>query len=1229
MWGVKMKKSEFKNFIARYLSLKDEEVEVYRVVLRNEPITAGEIALYVKKPYEEVNNVLRALREKELIVQLPGIVERYIVTPPYQAFTEYLSEVEGVIKKEVASSKKKFEKYLIKTKMNIEKVSKTMTGSLDDSIKALERELSTIKDTIEDLAGKSLGSFEKNLKDMGVREANLLEEMHVKEETLLDGIEEKVRNIVNESSKNLTLSLNELKEQLTTTLLGEKKTYEEEISRWKTESSHIIKNSIGELKSNLSGASNELKNLVAEIEDGLSKTIDGISNIVDTSCKNDLSLIENSISTIQNKVLETLDEGISIQKEEVPHLGSQLTKTTSELSLFFNNYISEIRNTIESDLNTWLREEENYLNSLLEKTKELLSTSKVTTVESLDKVDEEVTSRLSLLKSSFLEFLKNVNVNVSSYLQKDLERIKKKFSTIEKEANQMLLDNLKDYEEVAASLEKSAVDILNISTTTLAETQKIVEENIQSKLSSALENYKASIENLLGSATATIKSVKETVESEVTSLKEEFQKEIKNRIEKFSEEITVLKQELENTVSSGLLKLRKEADTAKKTVKETISTALSDIKAIVEALERKLISTEKYFNKAIEMEATRISESINNIRNASEEKIAEYEQLLRNVASQVEQSALTTIYNCFEEFSKGLEATENSMVTSFETNLSALNQIFTDVEKDVNGTLTSWVDSTTQEAKKLEDIIRKTFSQIVEEYKVKNESMRSVFQKKIERLLENREIETKDVAEKLNSYTLDMENKLAEIIMTNDLHSIISEGRQAVEENMSSYAMKMKEETSNQLEKVRGVTSKIIEDTKRKLDVVLQKTESYTVNSSKETLEVIDNILNRLVKIADDAKERISNITLEYLTNFKEAWKTSRKDILTRLEVDSKNFDKKLVKTKNKITKILSISSELLKTSAENLKTSMYSVFDNHLQLFETCIENLEDLLKDSIGEEKQYQAELYANIENEIKNAITTIKQTRNILFEAIEKSRTTLTSNISALAGEFVNNILQDTLQVLSSRIEEYTSFAVDLRGKIEKHLAELPKEIKALIDKLNLEKYAKTVLKKTEETREVLAHIWEEIKKIKPLEIERIWYIVGKEAIFTYIKDVITRTEKSVTIALPTLKEISPFEEYIKSLKPPKKVYLIADVKMPEDSEKVRELLKLKYIRIRSRPQRDCYGIIRDGKEILIAPASEKREIVALVSDKPEYVELFQELAGNMWIKQSKSIGEKEVL
>ena len=1223
-----MKANEFKNFIAKYFSLKEEEVEVYRVILKNGPVTAGEIALYVGKRYEEVNNVLRALKERGLIVQLPGIVKKYIITPPYQAFTEYLSEIEKVIKEEIVSTKKKFEKYITKTERKIEKVSKSLTESLDNSTEVLKKKISTIENIIEDLASKSLEDFEKNLKNIDTKEESLLRKTRAEEETLFEEAVQKVGNIIDESSKDLTLTLNKLEEQIITTLSEDKKIYEDETSKWKTESLTIIKNAIDNLKSNFSNASNKLANLVTEMSNDFAEAISEISNVVDTSYKNGLSLVENSFSTVQNKVVETLDEGFDIQKEEISRLSDRLSKTASQLSLFFNNAASEIRTSIESDLNTWLGEQENYLKTLMEKTKEMLSTSKVTAVESLDRVDEEITSRLASLKNNFLTFLKDVNANVNSYLQKDLERIKEKFAAIEKETNQILLDNLRDYEEVTSSLETSAINIVNTSTKALTKTQKIVEETIQSKLSSALESYKTLIEDLLGNATATIESVKEAIGSKVNVLKDEFQKELKTSIEEFTNKINTLKQELESAVSSGLLKIREETETAKKTVKETISIALSDIRAIVEALERKLVSTEKYFSEAIETEANRISESINTIREISEEKITEYEQLLKNIASQVEQSALATIYNCFEEFSKGLEVTETNITTNLDTNLGELNQIFADIGKDVNTTLLSWVDSTTQEAKKIEDIVRKTFSQIVEEYRMKNENMRSTFQKKIQRLLEKRKTETQDVIERINSYTLNMEHKLTENMIASGFQTVINQGKRTIEENISSYSTEMEEEFYNQLEKAKELTSKIIEDTRRKLDTVLQKTENYTVNSSKDSSEIVNNILNRLTKITEDAKETISNITLEHLTGFKETWIADKKDILTRLQADNNRFNKKLEETKGNITELLDMSSELLKTSTESLKTSIYTIFDNHLQQFGKRIENLEELLKSSIDEKKRYQAELYTDVQNKIKEFIATIKQSRNKIFEVIENTRTNLTSNLSALTREFVNNISQKILQSLSLYLEEYISGTADLSGRLEKHLAELPKEIKALIDKLDIEKYAKKIIRKTEETREVLMHIWEEIKKIKPLEIERIWYIMGKEAVLTYIKDVISRVEKSVTIVLPTLEEISLFEECIKSLKPTKRVYVIADVRIPDDNEKVRELLKLKYVRVRSRPQRDCYGVIRDGKEILIAPRPEEGEIIAVVSDKPEYVQLFQNLIGNIWIKQSKSIKEKDL-
>lgn len=1209
------------------MSLSEEEEAVYKIVLRNGPITVGEVALYVKKPYEEVHSILRALRERELIVQLPGIVERYIVMPPYKAFTEYLGDVKSTVEEELAVSKKNLEKYLAKTEKTIKKISKGISKSLDESIETLKSGLASTRTIIEKLGNKSLKDLEKSLKDLSISSAELFENLRSEEENILTAMRENFRNLINETSKSSFSILHEWKNKIYTIFSEEVEVFEKNINKLKARSLSTLNGTVRDIEANLSNISSEFLNTLTEVADEVSKTSRQISEVLSTSYKNALTLFETSSSEIRNKATEILSESLYLQREKILNLSSFLNKSASDLSLFFNNSVSEIRNNVEYNLNTWLEEEEKYLGSLLEKNRNLVSSSKTIAIESLDKASTQLIDKLSSLKNAISELLKDINVNVNNYLQKDLKRVKEEFSSTREEINQLLLENFSDYEKILTTLEKNTVNILNTSVTALMETQSIVEEGIQSKLASTLENYQLTVRDLLESITKSVRTIKEVVESEISSLKGRFQSELNAHVEKFADEMNMLKKEVEKIVSSSLSKLKEHTDTAKKTVRETISTALNDIKMIVETLEKKLASTEKHFSEAIEAEASRVMESINSIRTISEEKIAGYEQLLRSVASQVEQSALTAIHSCFQEFSKGLETAGNNITTNLEMNLNILNQVINAVRDDVSGALAGWKTSTTQEAKKLEENVKRTISQVVEEYKIKSERVRGDLQKKLQQLLENRESEVKDLGEKLQSYALDVETKLTKMLSADAIQPYIDEGKRVIEEAVSSHLQKI-EDVFDHIEKIKEITSEIIEDTRRKLDGTLQKTENYTVNLAKETQETISNLLDTLTKTVDETGEKLSSTMLEHLTGFKETWIDDQKNVLTQLQASNEKLINRLAETKKKITEMLSTSSKTLITSIDALKESTSTVFYNQLQRFKAYISDFKNLLRQSIEEKEKEQAEASANIEKALEQAITTFEQNQYSLFEKLEKDRATLASSVSTLATNFVNNVIDCTFQSLSSYVNKHVSKTTNIRKKIEEDLSEIPKEFKVIVDKLNIEGIIRRIIGKTAETKEMLTSIWEEIRKIKPLEIERIWYIAGKDAIFTYIKDVITRTEKSLTLVLPSFNDISLFEDQIRELKPPKRIYIITDVRIPEDAAKIRELLKLKNIRLRSRLQRDCYGVIRDGKEVLIAPIPEKEKIIALVTDIPEYVKLLKETIGNIWIKQSKSIREKNL-
>ncbi|MGQ4915620.1 MAG: hypothetical protein ACP6IU_12900, partial [Candidatus Asgardarchaeia archaeon] len=148
------------------------------------------------------------------------------------------------------------------------------------------------------------------------------------------------------------------------------------------------------------------------------------------------------------------------------------------------------------------------------------------------------------------------------------------------------------------------------------------------------------------------------------------------------------------------------------------------------------------------------------------------------------------------------------------------------------------------------------------------------------------------------------------------------------------------------------------------------------------------------------------------------------------------------------------------------------------------------------------------------------------------------------------------------------------------------------------------------------------WENATKVPSTIAEKTWHIVGKEAIINRIIDMLRRTKSMITVIVPRIDDIPV--DTIKSLKKTSKVHVLVDTAGNKQHEVIKELIAMPNVRVWHRPARDYYACTRDGEEVLIAPAiGSDKEIVALVSEKEEYVILMHKFVGPMWMASSEEL------
>ncbi len=74
----------------------DMELKVYSLVLTMGNITIGDLLLLMKgSDHSSVEGSLRSLKEKQMVIELPGIIPRFKAVPPFDGLSKEVADISG------------------------------------------------------------------------------------------------------------------------------------------------------------------------------------------------------------------------------------------------------------------------------------------------------------------------------------------------------------------------------------------------------------------------------------------------------------------------------------------------------------------------------------------------------------------------------------------------------------------------------------------------------------------------------------------------------------------------------------------------------------------------------------------------------------------------------------------------------------------------------------------------------------------------------------------------------------------------------------------------------------------------------------------------------------------------------------------------------------------------------------------------------------------------------
>lgn len=209
-----------------------------------------------------------------------------------------------------------------------------------------------------------------------------------------------------------------------------------------------------------------------------------------------------------------------------------------------------------------------------------------------------------------------------------------------------------------------------------------------------------------------------------------------------------------------------------------------------------------------------------------------------------------------------------------------------------------------------------------------------------------------------------------------------------------------------------------------------------------------------------------------------------------------------------------------------------------------------------------------------------------------------------------------LEKTIELKDGEIRKLNSASID-RGALKEKNEKIEKELEILNGELA----------KTDEELESLELENEKLRKASSSSIDKIVDFtnvqITKSEILEKMKEVLQNNAMAnVTIVVPSIEDLT--ELYLYELRSSVSMNIACSINtgIDEHSELLQEFESLDNISIKNYEQRDRYGVIRDGEELLIAVIgrSENNHLVFHTKDS-KHIRLLNSLITESWIRSRK--------
>ncbi len=771
--------------------------------------------------------------------------------------------------------------------------------------------------------------------------------------------------------------------------------------------------------------------------------------------------------------------------------------------------------------------------------------------------------------------------------------------------------------------------------------QTILENRLQNQLQRTLQEY-------LTTEAPEIKPLLDKFKTKLNETIDIYDNEAKTLVDKHWLPLTQIIDEYTNTVVSNLNALSTASGTAVDQATVNVTTSLTNYSDDANNL---LTATAQAFDREKTGFNEQIIQGINEMQEDCLAQLQETQTLLevlgnditaqKNTSSQKMETMTGKIESLTLANLAAIRETADSFVESLQRELEEQEERVENLRKSIHDMIlqqsTNVIDTLTGIQTKLEEFTQNQIPKaqnIIEEIGLtcaeKIDEQRAAIDKHLDTYTNALSEETENYITNLQEEIVQLQTVASKLVEKVKLTgaTIDTELQQAIEVNRVQKLTAI-DEMQNSLSKEVTTTFQNFVEYINTSQTKLLSTLTQEAEEGKEALDLsntqIDTALDEILDQTEFKSTEINQNLQTSLTSktgtFATQIQTNLSSISDKVNTTSEQLIQKLTSmftdSQTELNRILSETSQVIEEDNLKARTGFGQEIEKTLQSFKQTIDltktRLIRAIQDSLRHirETMHTFEESASIDVQQKNE-TLIATTKQIIDTAKE-SLVTQTQQTGRRISQTLSKERQTLKTEYQTLAKEITTRAKTAETTSINTLQLFSQKTEPILDRLR---------NQATSTENILTGLWETLLSLEPSEAERTWRIVSCEGIQNHLLDMFRRVSNTITLVYPSFDEVPVVE--LSKVQPQTRIHVITTLDGEKQRTNARKLLQQGNIRIWNNPNMEFYGGSRDGEEVLIAPTyGNQGETVAVVSDQPSYIALFNQTLGPRWISASEEI------